>query len=363
MSRSEVTRIVCQRPDSKADSSGTSPTPLAGDLERGRKLPSPAARAIAELAVAHKGGIAMRLHNRMVKPGFWTDPELVLWPRDKRMFYLGLVQLADDSGCLEESAVACKLHLYPLDTDITVEQIQTWIDELAEAGKVIRYIAGAKRCLWLKNFLKHQEIKNPGRASVATPPWVVFTPFPSNPRCGRYTVSEERLTHVLQSLTRKSDVAYTSDHEPEPEPEPEHEPERAALTTSAPQPLEPSPPNPFPVEETLALFRTNGRGFANAAQEQAYRDLFAKYGHDVYWRALAWGAKKRLGLGNIASMATAAEKIALELRRRPAVTIESTADKDTDQVAIEPSLDAIEAEIDEFLDSFGGESCPDSKSS
>lgn len=301
----------------------------------------------------------MRLHNRMVKPGFWTDPELVLWPRDKRMFYLGLVQLADDSGCLEESAVACKLHLYPLDTDITVEHIQAWIDELAQAGKIIRYTIGGKRCLWLKNFLKHQEIKNPGRASVPTPPWVMFKPFPSNPRCGRYTVSAERLTHVLQSLTCKSDVAYASDHEPEPEHEhehePEHEPEKAPLT-APPQPA-PSPPasEAFPLRETLTLFNVNGQGFANPSQERAYRQLFERVGPDIYWRALCWGAKKGLGVGNFASMAKAAEKIR---QAECPVAMNPPPHSEPDLPLAEKTLQEIEAEIDDLLRTEGGAACP-----
>mgnify|MGYP007012348422 FL=1 len=48
----------------------------------------------------------MRLHNRQIKATFWTDPDILQWPREKRWFYLGLVQLADDSGCIEDSVFA-----------------------------------------------------------------------------------------------------------------------------------------------------------------------------------------------------------------------------------------------------------------
>ena len=44
----------------------------------------------------------MRLHSRLVKEGFWTDTELIReLPLEGRLFYLGLIQLADDSGCLK----------------------------------------------------------------------------------------------------------------------------------------------------------------------------------------------------------------------------------------------------------------------
>jgi len=100
----------------------------------------------------------MRLHNRQIKATFWTDPDLLQWPRDKRWFYFGLVQLADDSGCLEDSPFAFKIHLFPspLDQDITVEVIARWRDELIAEGKLVPYEVEGKRYLFITNFHKHQ---------------------------------------------------------------------------------------------------------------------------------------------------------------------------------------------------------------
>ena len=70
-----------------------------------------------------------RLRNRMVKADFWTDAELLRWPRDKRQTYRGLWAIAEDSGCLEDDPFGWKLLLFPspLDADITVERLEHWV--------------------------------------------------------------------------------------------------------------------------------------------------------------------------------------------------------------------------------------------
>ena len=118
----------------------------------------------------------MRLHNRQVKAGFWTDSELLRnFTRDERMFYQGLWQLADDSGCLEYDPWAFKIHLYPLDSDITPEIIEQCIEKFTKHNKLIHYEIDDKKCLFIKNFHKHQNLNKPtppNKESVPLPPFI-----------------------------------------------------------------------------------------------------------------------------------------------------------------------------------------------
>jgi len=142
----------------------------------------------------------MRLHNRQIKATFWNDTDLLQWPRDKRWFYEGLIQLADDSGCLEDSPFAFKLNLFPspVDADITVDLLAKWRDELIEDGKLVRYRVGKKDYLYLTNFHKHQSLKNPEKPDVPLPPWIRWEPFESNKHSGKYIVSDDVLISFLQ---------------------------------------------------------------------------------------------------------------------------------------------------------------------
>lgn len=155
----------------------------------------------------------MKLHNRQIKASFWTDPDLLQWSRDKRWFYMGLVQLADDSGCLEDSSFAFKIQLFPspVDADITTDIIEKWRDELVEAGKLIRYESAGKQCLYIANFHKHQALKNCPAPDVPLPPWLQWEPYKSNERSGKYIVNEDVFTKFLQgSYSSLTDVLQSS---------------------------------------------------------------------------------------------------------------------------------------------------------
>src|SRR5690625_2820283 len=123
------------------------------------------------------GGEDVRLHNRVIRPGFWTDTELIRnLSLSGRVYYMGLVQLAENSGCLEDDSLAHKIHLFPGDADVTPEVIEGWRDKLVELGKLISYEANGKRLLFLKNFHKHQQLRKPAAPDLPLPPWVTWNP-------------------------------------------------------------------------------------------------------------------------------------------------------------------------------------------
>jgi DnaD/phage-associated family protein len=159
----------------------------------------------------------MRLHNRQIKASFWNDPDLLRWPRDKRWFYEGLSQLADDSGCLEDDPFAFKINLFPspIDADITEEVLAKWVEELIQDKKLIRYVVGRKQCLFMVNFHKHQSLKNPAAPDVPLPPFLKWETYKSNKDAGKYVIDERLLSSFLDD---SEDILRTF-FQPEPEPE------------------------------------------------------------------------------------------------------------------------------------------------
>jgi len=134
----------------------------------------------------------------MVKADFWTDPELLRWPREKRFTYQGIWALAEDSGCLEDDPFGWKLLLWPspVDADITVERLGEWRDELVAAGKAIPYEAECKHYLYLTRFHQHEKPRNPQSPNLPLPPWVSWERNTDDPRKGRYVES----TSLVQRL-------------------------------------------------------------------------------------------------------------------------------------------------------------------
>lgn len=134
----------------------------------------------------------MRLRNRITKADFWTDPDLLSMPRDKRWLYHSLWALAEDSACVEDSPFGWKVSAWPspLDSDITVESIAEWRDELIAAGKLVPYEANGKRYVYIPTMAEHEQPRNPQRPSIPLPEWVKWMPHASDQRKGNYEHSE-----------------------------------------------------------------------------------------------------------------------------------------------------------------------------
>jgi len=117
-----------------------------------------------------------RLRNRIRKADYFTDGELLRWHRDKRQTYTGLWALAEDSGCLEDDPFSWKMQIWgsPLDSDITVELLEQWRDELIEAHKLIPYEAEGKRYLFIRTFHQHEHPRNPQKPDLPLPEWVEY---------------------------------------------------------------------------------------------------------------------------------------------------------------------------------------------
>ncbi len=109
-------------------------------------------------------------------------------PIEGRLFYLGLIQLADDSGCLENDPMAFKILLFPGDPDITENLLSDFCKKLVRMGKLTPYLSVNKECFYLKNFHKHQTLKNPTPPEVPLPTWIEWEPYKSNQRTGKYSV-------------------------------------------------------------------------------------------------------------------------------------------------------------------------------
>lgn len=145
-----------------------------------------------------------RLRNRIRKSDYFSDGELLRWPRDKRTTYSGLYALAEDSGCLEDDCFTWKLLLWPspLDADITVELLEQWRDEMVAAGKLIPYAVAGVRYLYLRSFHKHEHPRNPQRNSIPLPPWVSFIEADAKYRGGTYSVSESDVPDAKDGVYR-----------------------------------------------------------------------------------------------------------------------------------------------------------------
>lgn len=89
---------------------------------------------------------------RNIKPGFFKNETLAECSPLARLLFAGLWCLADRAGRLEDRPKRIRAELLPYDDG----SVDAMLDELHQAGFILRYLAGGQRFIQVQNFAKHQ---------------------------------------------------------------------------------------------------------------------------------------------------------------------------------------------------------------
>lgn len=106
----------------------------------------------------------------MIDPSFWTDEKLGLLTPMHRLLFMGLISNADDEGRLQGHPALVKSMVFPYDVDITHQQVEKWLIDLHNEGLIWIYEVGKQRYIWIRNFLKYQQINRPTPSKLPAPP-------------------------------------------------------------------------------------------------------------------------------------------------------------------------------------------------
>lgn len=140
----------------------------------------------------------MKLHNRSLKAEYWTDADLLLeLDVIGRHFFVGILQLAEDSGCFEYDLRQMKALLYLTDREITTETLQGYCETLIKLGKLIPYAVDGEDYLYVANFHKHQSLRAPQSPKVPLPEWIKYVREDGR-RCGKYLISGHSAAESLR---------------------------------------------------------------------------------------------------------------------------------------------------------------------
>jgi hypothetical protein len=97
---------------------------------------------------------------RSIKPEFWGDRKLASQvSRDARLLYIALWNQADEWGRCQGDARWIKGHCLPYDDDLNLQAIDRLVDELAAAGRVVKYEVDSDPYLYLPKLADHQRLE------------------------------------------------------------------------------------------------------------------------------------------------------------------------------------------------------------
>lgn len=103
---------------------------------------------------------------RTIKPEFWQDERLATLPRDVRLMFIGLWNIADDAGRLRGSPLFIRAQVFPYDLDVDV---QGGLAALERAGRIQCYSVDGESYIWICKFSEHQKIDRPKLSNLPAP--------------------------------------------------------------------------------------------------------------------------------------------------------------------------------------------------
>lgn len=96
--------------------------------------------------------------NRALDPAWMESVSLGACSRDARLLFIGLISLADDDGRLRAEPRMLAARVFPMD-ELEAHQIDAWLEELHQAGSIIRYVVDDRRFVALPKFAEYQKIR------------------------------------------------------------------------------------------------------------------------------------------------------------------------------------------------------------
>jgi hypothetical protein len=100
--------------------------------------------------------------SRNIKPGFFTNEDLVELDFETRLLFAGLWTVADRKGRLQDRPKKIKIDIFPADN----VEVDVMLQELHDRKFIVRYVVNGVRYIQITNWSRHQNPHHTEKASV-----------------------------------------------------------------------------------------------------------------------------------------------------------------------------------------------------
>ena len=143
---------------------------------------------------------------RTIKPAHWNDRQLTEISLQAHLLWIATWNFSDDKGVFENDPHLLKSQIFPRRTDIRIDQIKQWLDQLVKARFIIPFSFDGVSYYISRTFETHQKIDRPQPSKIPENEIVkVLDEYSTNDR--------RTLSPVLDSIVKDSSVGETP-HEP-----------------------------------------------------------------------------------------------------------------------------------------------------
>lgn len=132
---------------------------------------------------------------RTLKPGFFTSEDIAKYPLRARHTFAGLWCYCDDHGRGKDNVRLIKAAVWPLDDDVSLEDIDEDLRLLHEGGAIVRFRSGGAGFVAVQRWHFHQSPNRPSETQIPDPPVPIAVPAPGKRNhCEPCWVIHERLS-------------------------------------------------------------------------------------------------------------------------------------------------------------------------
>jgi hypothetical protein len=103
---------------------------------------------------------------RTIKPSHWNDKELTKISLQAHLLWIGLWNFSDDEGIFEADPHLIRSQVFPRRTDIRIEQVTQWLDQLSMARYIIPFTHDGAGYYIHRTFKTHQKIDRPQPSKI-----------------------------------------------------------------------------------------------------------------------------------------------------------------------------------------------------
>jgi len=108
---------------------------------------------------------------RTVKPQHWEDKALTEISLQAHLMWIGMWNFSDDEGVIEADPLLIKSNIFPRRSEIRVEQVSQWIDQLVKARFLVPFEYKNEGYYIHRTFKTHQKIDRPQASKI--PPEII----------------------------------------------------------------------------------------------------------------------------------------------------------------------------------------------
>lgn len=103
---------------------------------------------------------------RTVKPQHWNDKQLTQISLPAHLLWIGMWNFSDDEGVIEADPIFIRSQVFPRRTDIRVEQVSQWLDQLVKARFLVPFEYKNESYYVSRTFGTHQKIDKPQPSKI-----------------------------------------------------------------------------------------------------------------------------------------------------------------------------------------------------